>query len=66
MKIKKAQKPVPVSVPRTCRTCEFDSEEMCIIHGEGYKARETSNTCNDWSISISAFEKQDKKSRRKS
>ena len=65
MKNKKIQKPIPASVPRTCQTCEFDSADMCSIHGEGYKARETLNTCNDWSISITAFEKQDKKSRRK-
>jgi len=58
--IKMEQKPVS----RTCQTCEYDSEDMCSIHGEGYKSRETSNTCNDWSITLSAFKKQDKKSRR--
>jgi hypothetical protein len=60
MKKIKEQKPLP----RTCQTCEFDSKEMCTIHGEGYKSRETSNTCNDWSISLTAFEKQDKRNRR--
>lgn len=47
MKNKKAIKPVA----RTCQTCEFDSKDMCIIHGAGYKSREEKNTCNDWSIS---------------
>jgi hypothetical protein len=64
MKKKKELKPVPVSAKRTCQTCEFDSEEMCTIHGEGYKSRETFNTCNDWSISLTAFTKQDKRSKR--
>ena len=57
----KASKP---PVPRTCQTCEFDSKDMCIIHGEDYKPREEFHTCNDWSVTLSAFTKQDKRSRR--
>lgn len=49
---------------RTCQTCEFNSDEQCVIHGEGYKARKEHSTCNDWSIRPDVFEKQDAKSRR--
>lgn len=50
---------------RTCQTCEFNSKEMCIIHGEGYKSRKENNTCNDWSIRPDVFAKEDKRNRRK-
>ena len=59
LKNKKADKPVP----RTCQTCEFNAEDICIIHGEGYKGREA-NTCNDWGISSRAFAKQEKRNKR--
>jgi len=49
----------------TCQTCEFNSKEMCIIHGEGYKSREERNTCNDWGIRPDVFAKQDKGNKRK-
>jgi len=50
-------------VPRTCATCEYNEPDRCIIHGEGYKARET-NTCNDWGISLRTFIQQDKKKKK--
>ncbi len=59
MKSKKANKPTP----RTCQTCEFNSQDMCTIHGEGYKGREA-NTCNDWGISLRTFTQQEKRNRR--
>lgn len=58
-KPKKEDKPAP----RTCQTCEFDSKEMCIIHGEGFKGREA-NTCNDWGINLRTFIQQDKRKKR--
>lgn len=53
------------ATPRTCQTCEYDAKDMCAIHGEGYKSREANNTCNDWSISLSAFTQQDKRNQSK-
>ncbi len=46
---------------RTCLICEFNGGDMCLIHGQGYKAREEYHTCNDWSISASALERQKKR-----
>ena len=56
---------IEVKLPNhTCQTCEFDTKEMCIIHGPGYKSREENNTCNDWGISPDALANKKKRNRR--